>query len=262
MAGPDHTRSGKGPRHSPQTIGVLIGLCIGLASWPHTALAAFTIITNQGSLTTTCYRIQDNKLYLCAGEGLHLSEVMGIDTTGLTTEERAQHQAAMDACFKRLDVLMEKDAHIARLEAKNQEVLDYIVGLRATEKSGKRYQDALADAMTMLDQLEALALPQDLAWKNLMMPDRVFVKLRDIKILQYTVRILAYREWRMYLKSDDPTLREYARERYRQVQAFGVRFEQHLKEARTVAEHAMEPTGESVPSESKPDPVIIPQWPK
>ena len=204
---------------------------------------------------------------MCSGEGLSLNDVTAIDTAGLTPEEQRQQHATLGEFYERLGLMLQTDAHIAVQEVKNQDLLEYIVGLRSSSKPGKPSSEAHADAVNMLGKLEGLATQQKHVWENLKMPDRIFVVLRDIKNLQYTVRILAYQEWRMYLQHGDLTLREYAREHYRQVQVFETRFQEHLKEIRSIDTVGTGKTGDSSTSEpepesSEPEPVIIPELPE
>jgi hypothetical protein len=118
--------------------------------------------------------------------------------------------------------------------------------------------------MLLLDQLETAARQQKHAWETLTIPELGLLPLRDIKILQYMTRILSYREWRLYLKQDDITLREYAREHHRQVGAFEERFQARLNGLQTKAVFTGE-EGADVPEngfwkESEaPEPITIPK---
>ena len=210
MAGYDTTRPGKGAWRHAQTVGVLTGLILCLA-FSGAAQAAYGVITKQGTRETSCYRIEGNRLVFCSGEDVDLQDVIAIDTAGLTPQERIERQATLRECQQRIDALTQEDGRIAALESRNYELLEYIVGLRSCSKPSSRMDDALDDSFLMLDQLEAAAWKQKHAWEALAMPEFSMLPLRDIKILQYMTRILSYQEWRLYLKQDDLTMREYTR---------------------------------------------------
>ena len=263
MAGYDTTRLGKGARRHAQAVGALAVfiLCLACSS---AALAAYGVITARGLLATSCYHIQDNRLILCNGEELNLQDVIAIDAAGLTPQERVDRQAAMEKCLQRLDVLTQEDARIRALENRNHEVLEYIVGLRSSSKPSSRIDDALADALLTLEKLEEDSRKQKQAWEQVKMPDMIFLPLREIKLLQYTSRILSYQEWRLYLKHGDITLREYAREHSRQALAFEERFQARLVDLRvktaSAALDGAEVNGDDFWRKSEaPEPIIIPK---
>ena len=263
MAGYDTTRPGKGARHNAQTVAALIALILCLA-FSGAAQAAYGVITKQGTRETSCYRIDGYRLVFCNGEDLDLQDIIAIDTTNLTPQERIERQATLREFRQRIDALAQEDARIAALESRNQEVLEYIVGLRSSTDHGSRMADALDDCSHTLDQLETAARQQKHAWETLTIPELGLLPLRDIKILQYMTRILSYREWRLYLKQDDITLREYAREHHRQVGAFEERFQARLNGLQTKAVFTGE-EGADVPEngfwkESEaPEPITIPK---
>lgn len=265
MAGYDTTRLGKGARYRAQTVGALTALIFCLV-WSGAALAAYSVITKGGPLAADCYHIQGNRLILCSGKELNLQDVIDVDTSALTAQEKRERTAAMAEFSQRIDVLTQEDARIQALESKNREVLEYIAGLRSSNKTESRLGDALDDAFLMLDQLQMAAGAQKQAWEHVRIPELLLLPLRELKILQYSVRILSYQEWRQYLKQGDITLREYAREHYRRVGVFEERFQARLVKMRTTAASAA-PQAAEVPGDefwkesAAPEPIIIPKIP-
>jgi len=253
MAGYDTTCLGKGARRRAQAVGLLAALILCQA-WSPAAQAAYRVITKHETVSTGCYHIQDNRLITCSGEHINLRDVVAVDTSALTPRERG----AREEFQRRGDALTKDDARIQDLEQRNREVLEYIVGLRSSDKTQSRMDDAIDDAFAMLDQLETAAGDQKLAWKRLTVPEMDLLPLREIKILQYSVRMVSYREWRQYLKQGDSTVREYAREHHRRAGVFEELFQARLARMRTAA---------AVPDDAfwkeseAPEPVVIPKIP-
>jgi len=193
-----------------------------------------------------------------------LQDVIAVDTAELSPQERLKRQAAMEKGLQRFDALTQEDARITALENRSHELLEYIVGIRSSSKPSSRLDDALADALLTLEKLEEASEKQKQAWKQVRMPDMLFLPLRDIKLLQYMSRILSYQEWRLYLKHGDITLREYAREHSRQVRVFEERFQARLvdlraKTASAALDGADAPANKFWKESEAPEPIIIPK---
>lgn len=266
MAGYDTTRLGKGARRLAQTVVALTGL-IFCAPWSSAPQAAYSVITRSGQMSAGCYELQGYRLILCSGEEIALQDVIAVDSAGLTQEERCRRQEAWEECLQRIDALGREDGRILSLEKRLHEVLEYIVGLETSRKRSSRADDALDDAFLMLDEVENAAQTQKQAWERLKMPELLFLPLREIKVLQFTSRIRSCREWRVYLRRRDITLREYAREHHRQTQSFETRFQSRLAAVRAkisgAADNgASEPDGTFWQESEAPQPLIIPKIPK
>jgi len=265
MAGYDTTCLGKGARRRAQAVGLLAALILCQA-WSPAAQAAYRVITKHETVSTGCYHIQDNRLITCSGEHINLRDVVAVDTSALTPRERGAREESLQEFQRRVDALTKEDARIQDLEQRNREVLEYIVGLRSSDKTQSRMDDAIDDAFAMLDQLETAAGDQKLAWKRLTVPEMDLLPLREIKILQYSVRMVSYREWRQYLKQGDSTVREYAREHHRRAGVFEELFQARLARMRTAAAPSSAPAA-AVPDDAfwkeseAPEPVVIPKIP-
>lgn len=266
MAGYDTTRLGKGARHLAQTV-VALTVLILCAPWSSAPQAAYRVITRSGQMSASCYDLQGYRLILCSGEEVALQDVIAIDSAGLTQEERRRRQVAREECLLRIDALVREDGRIQSLEKRLHEVLEYIVGLETSRKRASRADDALDDAFFMLDEVEEAARTQKQAWEGLKMPELLFLPLREIKVLQFTSRIRSCREWRLYLRRRDITLREYAREHHRQTQIFEARFHGRLSALRAKVSGAAdndagEPDSAFWRESEAPQPIIIPKIPK
>lgn len=231
MAGNNPQRIAERTWNIPEAVVLLCGFLAIFLVEP--ASAAVAIVTQRGTITTDCYRIHGSQLFLCDGTAFELRDIISIDTANITEHEQQKQQEAIAEFYEKVHLLLGMEGDFSILEKRCQEVLEYIVSLKAGAKNARRLGDAAADAQTMLQRLEHEAKQMRGKWKDLEIPERTLVMLRDIKILEYHARILAYQEWLKFLKTSNPTLREYAKEHTRQARNFGMSFQQHLQDHQT-----------------------------
>lgn len=228
MAGCNPRRPGKRARHSPAAIGAATVLWCCLA-WAIPAHAVYEIATSSGVSTTECYSIRGEKLVQCDGRALDLRAVQTIDDSRLTPAEIEQRAAAVMQFMQRVTAMLAVEEDLRVLETENHDVLEYIVALNATGKSAERLGDARSDVLRTLERINRESRRQIDVWRSVPIPDRELVPLRDIKILQYTARSRACREWMLYLKTADPTVLANAREHERQADIFAASFQRRFE---------------------------------
>lgn len=228
MAGCNPRRPGKRARHIPPAIGAAIVLWWCLA-WSVPAHAVYEIVTSTGTFTTECYSIRGEKLVQCDGREFDLRAVQTIDDSRLTPAEIEQRAAAVLQFTQRVTAMLMVEEDLRVLETENHDVLEYIVALNTAGKSADRLGDARSDALRTLEKINRESRRLIDVWRSLPIPDRELVPLRDIKILQYTARSLACREWMLYLKTNDPTVLANAREHARQADVFAASFRRRFE---------------------------------
>lgn len=235
MARSYRQHAGKQAGHYTQTIVLCAALVCAVLCSCTDVQAAFSIITTTTTEQTPCYWIQADMLELCSGKRLNLSDVKSIDGSKATAEESNNQKQAALVCMQMMEsyLLAEKE-----LISKEQVAFDQLkifedAGVQQDKKLRKR---RIKQVKKLLKELLREAKSMQARWNAMRIPDYRLLQLRDIKVVQYSIRLQVYSEWLLYLKKNNLTRKAYAQEHNRRIQLLEKRFRLKLDNARQLTE--------------------------
>jgi len=162
-----------------------------------------------------------------------LSEVSAITPGQLTPLEAQMHRDALRRFWTCVSWLLDREADLMDRDNASGDTLKEIDALKSLPEKGREIH-----ALKKKGAEEIRILAHDVAclnrsWSALRVLDRSHVQLSEIKNLQMTSWGQALEERLIYLKTSDPTYREYTLERMRQVVLFQESFLRVLQKAAT-----------------------------
>lgn len=207
--------------------------CLILNIFPASASRADYLLTGPSGETigTSSYWIQGSLLYFAEDrEPLNVYEVRSVRADDLTEEQVERREQAMQEFRAQVLALLEQEdvifqAHADQLAeiSGGGEPIDELLDpdrRKALKREFRSRDKALEDLKS--------------AWNELRLPEYSLLLMRDIKMLQIVSLEASAEQALNYVKSGDPTNREYAREHLRQAESFQESFLDALPWERSV----------------------------
>lgn len=220
MAGFNHRITTKGSWGKSQAVAVCLVLSL-LVCFPGSLCADCLISTSKGDVHTKCYWIQSDRLYLFeGGEPLDLSDVVSITEA---PDSPAQEQMDRDALrrFRQNVVWLEMlEYEIFSRQSESLQRMEDIEALHAAGMNGPEVNKAVKELSSELDNLARRIEVLRGYWERMLIPSRSLVLSRDIKFVQLLSVSSTVFHMQRYLKTWDPTYREYALEYAKQARTF------------------------------------------
>lgn len=196
---------------------------------PVSAQAQYRITLRDRSIDTPCYWIERSRLHLCeGGDTLGLSEVIAIESGRMSSLEAEMHRDSMRRFWTYVAWLLDAEADLSAQDKDSQDAVREFEGLKA--QTGKS-RDLKAFKRKSSEETHLIADGVNRligSWYGLRIPERSLVQLSEIKALQMITWAQALAERRMYIRTGDPTYREYAVEHMRQNMKFQESFNRAL----------------------------------
>jgi len=227
MAGFDNKDTTKGFQYKPAAIAALICLAAILIC-PRDIFAGYTITTSSGRVVhTESYWISKNLLFVGDDrEPLRLYSITAIEEDHTSDEERSAHEEEMNGFFGEIDAFLERERGFIEKHEVNQKIIEGLTGLLPQGPASRKEIRGYKKDMKRLIR-ESRELRDD--WDDMILPDRSLVILREIKSLQLMSIGLAIEEKVRFIKTWDPTHREYAIEHCRQARSFDEAFKREMQ---------------------------------
>lgn len=230
MAGTNHRIIGKGSRDNPAAVGISFFLFL-LVLLVQDAHSQYIISVPDGDISTKSYWIQEDKLYLFEdGEPVQLSDIASIKQEPLSVLEEQMRKDALKRFHQFAAWLLMVEDEVMMKQNRNFEVLKAIEDLRQSGKSKSKARKAVKILVAELDNLEREITTLRTYWGRARIPEDSLVSARDIKSLQLLGMRSSVQQMSRYVKTWDPTYREYAKELIKQVQSFEISFHDALKQ--------------------------------
>jgi len=228
MARINHQIITKRFRNKPAAVVACLFLLLLVLS-PGPARADYLISTSNGEIVTQSYWILGDLVYLYEGfPPMEFSKVNSIKEGSFTDLEKGMNRDALKRFFHYSSWLVTKDEKIMLSQGENLKAMGTIDELRALKKTRSEIKKAVKALSARLDDLERQASTLKDYWRGARIPEKTLVIARDVKYLQLLSLRSSIRQCRRYLKTWDPTCREYALEYYRQVAQFEADFYEAL----------------------------------
>lgn len=188
---------------------------------PRGASAESIVSTPEGEIVTTGYWIEGDSLYLVdSPEPVRLSDVQSISVNAQTALEVQMNKDALKRFYRNTAWLLQEGQELRERQQQNLECMEVIDALRSSEGSGAGLKKAVKACQAQLEDLEDGISRLISRWDHSRIPERSLVQAREIKSLELLCLKSSVQQARRYLRTWDPTYREYAREQYRQALSF------------------------------------------
>lgn len=198
-------------------------------AWACELRAQYRIITTDAEVPVPCYWVHGSTLHVCGSDQVFdLSTVAAIEREGLDPLEAELHTEGLRRYFAHVSWLLDREHALLEKDSKITERLEEIPRETMSRSERKKLDDGLSPALEELG-LEVLRLRQ--AWEDIRIPEQRLVQPSRVKSLQFLAWTVALEDRLRYLKTFDPTHRDYAREHMRQADTFRDSFGRHLGEA-------------------------------
>ena len=212
MAGFNHRIITKGSRDKSPTVAVCFFVSL-LMLFPGPASSDYRICTHEHRISTSSYWIQGDKLYLYeGGVPVGLSDVISITRESFTPLDAQMNIDALRRFAHNISWLLAREDEFLKNQGNNLDVLQTIDALRTSGESPSEMKKAVKDFCAELDDLDREISIVKRYWDQMRIPQRSFVLARDIKFLQLLSLKSSLQHRRRYIRTWDPTYREYARE--------------------------------------------------
>ena len=224
MAGFNYRITTKGSRDKSPTVAVCFFLSL-LVLFPGSASSDYRIVTREHQISTSSYWVQGEKLYLHEGGELpDLTEITSITEESCTPLDAQMDVDALKRFYCHISWLQGIEDEIFRKQDNNLKALQTIDTLGASDTSSSKIKKAVKAFCGDLDDLEREVSRVKHYWDQMRMPQLSLVLARDIKSLQLMSLQSCIEHMRRYVKTWDPTYREYAKEYARQAMSFDQSF--------------------------------------
>jgi hypothetical protein len=202
-------------------------LCI--LTWTGEPWAQYRIITTDAEVSAPCYWIHGSRLHVCGSDQVFdLSTVAAIEREGLDPLAAELHREGLMRYFAHVAWLLDREQELLEKDSEITKRLEGIPRDTMSRSERKKLDGEISPGIEEL-RLEVLRLRQ--AWDDIRIPERRLVQPSRVKSLQFLAWTMALQDRLRYLKTFDPTHRDYALEHMRQAGAFRDSFGRHLEEA-------------------------------
>jgi len=151
---------------------------------------------------------------------IELSAISSIKEGSFTALEKEMNLDAVRRFFRYSSWLVTREDEILALQKENLEAMKAIDGLRASEEKKAVVKKAVKALSARLDDLEEQVLTIRDCWSRARIPEKAMMLARDVKYLHLMSLRSSIRQCRRYIKTWDPTCREYALEHNEQAELF------------------------------------------
>ena len=224
MAGFNHRITTKGSRDKSPTVALCFVLLL-LVFFPGSASSDYRISTAEHEISTISYWVQGDRLYLYeGGEPLDLSAVTSITQESTTSLDAQMNVDALRRFHHYISWLQVMEDDILKRQDNNLDTLQAIDALRASGGNSSKIKKAIKTLCMELDDLEHEVSVVKNYWDKMRIPEQSLVLARDIKSLQLLSLESSIQHRRRYIRTWDPTYREYSEEYARQARSFDQSF--------------------------------------
>jgi hypothetical protein len=198
-------------------------------AWACELRAQYRIITTDAEVPVPCYWVHGSTLHVCGSDQVFdLSTVAAIERGEVDPLDAELHTEGLRRYFAHVAWLLDRERELLEKDWEITERLEGIPQDTMSRSERTQFCGELAGALEEL-RLEVLWLRR--AWEDTRISEQRLVQPSRVKSLQFLAWTVALEDRLRYLKTFDPTHRDYAREHMRQADTFRDSFGRHLGEA-------------------------------
>ncbi|HOS98029.1 MAG TPA: hypothetical protein PLR71_03165 [Deltaproteobacteria bacterium] len=208
-------------------LAAVLSLCV--LAWAGELRAQYRIITADAEVSAPCYWIHGSTLHVCeSDQSFDLSTVAAIEREGLDPLAAGLHREGLRRYFAHVSWLLDREHELLEKDSKITERLE---GMPRNTISRSERTELSGELPGALEELSLGVQRLRQAWGDIRITERRLVQPSRVKSLQFLAWTMALQDRLRYLKTFDPTHRDYALEHMRQAGTFRDSFGRHLEEA-------------------------------